>query len=269
MVLDRVLRPASWAARAAYALGLQSGRTIDVDRHLIPVARADGAPPLRIAFASDFHAGATTSPAVLEAACRALDELQPDVLLLGGDFVTVRADYIHLLAPLLASVRAPFGKFAVFGNHDLRANRRILTKALSSAGVTLLSNEAIQLAAPHADVTIVGLDDPIRGNPRGEILDGTTGVRVVLMHAPDGVIAIGDRHYDLAVCGHTHGGQVALPGGSMPYLPYGKLSRTYPVGLYRLGPSGNRALLVSRGVGCSTIPIRIHSPSQVHLFTIG
>ena len=269
MVLDRVFRPAGWAARAAYALRLQSGRAIDVDRHVFPIARANGAPPLRVAFASDFHAGATTSPAVLEAACRALEDLNPDVLLLGGDFVTVRADYIHLLVPLLARVRAPLGKFAVFGNHDLRANRALLARALDTAGVTVLANQTVRLPAPHDDVTIAGLDDPIRGTPRGEILDDATAVRIVLMHAPDGLLAVGDRHYDLAVCGHTHGGQIALPGGSMPYLPYGKLSRKYPVGLFRLGPTGNRALLVSRGVGCSTIPIRLHSPAQVHLFTVG
>ena len=269
MVLDRVFRPASWAARTAFALGLQSGRTVDVDRHLLPIARANGAPPLRVAFASDFHAGATTSPAVLEAACRALEELNPDILLLGGDFVTVRADYIHLLVPLLARIDAPLGKFAVFGNHDLRANRALLTRALDTAGVTVLAIQTVRLTAPHDDVTIVGLDDPIRGEPRGEILDDATAVRIVLMHAPDGLLAVGDRHYDLAVCGHTHGGQIAMPGGSMPYLPYGKLSRKYPVGLYRLGPAGERALLVSRGVGCSTVPIRLHSPTQVHLFTIG
>jgi predicted MPP superfamily phosphohydrolase len=206
---------------------------------------------------------------VLSAACDALHELHPDVLLLGGDFVTVRASYIHDLAARLADLQAPLGKFAVFGNHDLRANRSVLERALAGAGVTVLNNDVVRLAAPHDDVTIAGLDDPIRGLPRGEILDEMTAVRIVLMHAPDGLLAVGDRRYDLAVCGHTHGGQIALPGGLMPYLPSGKLSREYPVGLFRLGPDGDRALLVSRGVGCSTVPIRLRSPAQVHLFTIG
>ena len=244
MVLDRFFRPRGWAARAAYAVGLQSGRTIDVDRHLLPIARSGHAPPLRVAFASDFHAGATTSPRVLEAACLALEELRPDVLLLGGDFVTVRAEYIRDLAPLLSRVTAPLGKFAVFGNHDLRANTGHLRSALDTAGVRVLVNESVKLAAPHDDVTIVGFDDPIRGAPRGETLDDVPGVRIALMHAPDGMLAIGNRHYDLAVCGHTHGGQIVFPRGVMPYLPAGKLSRTYPVGLYRLGPKGERALLV-------------------------
>lgn len=269
MILDRIFRPRHWAANASYAAGLQSGRPVEVERLLVPLSRPASAPPLRVAFASDFHAGATTSQRVLADACAALDALRPDVLLLGGDFVTVRARYIHDLAPLLAEVHAPLGKFAVFGNHDLRANRGMLTKALEDAGVRVLVNESVRLPAPHDDITIVGLDDPIRGAPRGEILDDASASRIVLMHAPDGLLAIGDRHFDLAVCGHTHGGQIALPWGAMPYLPYGKLSRKHPVGLYRLGPKGNRALLVSRGVGCSTVPVRLCSPAQVHLFTLG
>lgn len=269
MALDRVFRPGQWAARAAHSLGLQSSRSIHIDRHLIPVARTIAAPPLRVAFASDFHAGATTSMKVLEAAIDALVALRPDLLLLGGDFVTVRAEYIHDLAALLKNVEAPFGKFGVFGNHDLRANRSVLEQALTAAGVTILTNEIVTLSAPHDDVSIAGFDDPIRGLPRGEILDEMTAVRIVLMHAPDGMISVGDRHFDLAVCGHTHGGQITLPGGMIPYLPAGKLSREYPCGLFRLGPQGERALLVSRGVGCSTVPIRLRATPQVHLFTIG
>ena len=269
MILDRFFRPGRWAARASHALGLQSARPVAVDRHVLPIARTKGAGALRLAFASDFHAGATTASRVLVDACAALDRLRPDVLLLGGDFVSVRADDIHALAAMLARVHAPLGKFAVFGNHDLRANRPVLAGALAAAGVRVLVNEAVRLPPPHDDVTIVGLDDPIRGAPRGEIIDAVVGIRIVLMHAPDGLLAVGERHYDLALCGHTHGGQIVFPGGTMPYLPHGQLSREYPVGTFRLGPAGDRTLLVSRGVGCSTVPVRVCCPSEVHLVTLG
>jgi predicted MPP superfamily phosphohydrolase len=267
MVLDGVFRVGQWAARLADGAGLQSARPIEVDRLLIPVDRANDAPPLRIAFASDFHAGATTALRVLEDACSAIAAERPDVLLLGGDFVTTRAKYIDDLAPLIAQIPAPLGKFGVFGNHDRRANRGILSRSLEAAGVRMLVNEVATLPSPHHDVTILGLDDPVRGTPEyRDSPDGST--RIVLMHAPDGLITIGDRHFDLAVCGHTHGGQIAV-GQLKPYLPYGRLSREYAGGLYRLGPDGNRALVVSRGVGCSTVPIRVGAPAQVHLFTIG
>ncbi|MBC7671690.1 MAG: metallophosphoesterase [Polaromonas sp.] len=266
MILDRFFRPGRWATRASYALGLQSGRPVHVDCHELPVSRLNASRPLRVAFASDFHAGATTSARVLANACAALDALAPDVLLLGGDFVSVRADDIHALAPLLAKVHAPLGKFGVFGNHDLRANRGVLVDALAAAGVRMLVNEVVRLPAPHDDVRIVGLDDPIRGAPRGEVLDAADGVRILLMHAPDGLLAAGNRHFDLALCGHTHGGQIVLPGGTMPYLPHGTLSREYPVGLFQL--EGDRTLLVSRGVGCSTLPMRFGCPAEIHVVTL-
>jgi predicted MPP superfamily phosphohydrolase len=269
MALDRFLRPGNWAARAAYVMGLQSGRTVHVERHLIPVARPRSAPPLRVAFASDFHAGATTSIRVLESACEAMAELRPDLLLLGGDFVTVRAKYIDVLAPLLATIPAPLGKLAVFGNHDLRADTPVIRRALVGAGVRILDNEAVRLPTPHDDITVVGLQDPIRGLPDARMLDDATGVRIVVMHAPDGMLALGDRHFDLALCGHTHGGQIVLPRGVIPYLPAGKLSRQFAAGLFRVDPDGRRALLVSRGVGCSTVPIRLLSDAQVHLLTVG
>jgi predicted MPP superfamily phosphohydrolase len=267
MVLDGVFRAGHWAARMADAAGLQSARPIEVERLLIPVPRANAAPPLRIAFASDFHAGATTAMRVLENACAAIAAERPDVLLLGGDFVTTRAKYVDDLAPLIAAIPAPFGKFGVYGNHDRRANRGVLARSLEAAGVRMLVNEVIALRAPHDDVSILGLDDPVRGSPEyREHPKGST--RIVLMHAPDGLITVGDRHFDLAVCGHTHGGQITM-GRVKPYLPFGRLSREYAGGLYRLGPEGNRALVVSRGVGCSTIPFRVGAPAQVHLFTVG
>lgn len=268
MVLDRFFRPVHWAARAADAAGLQTGRPVEVDRVLVPVGRRATAPPLRVAFASDFHAGATTSARVLEEACAAIADEKPDLLLLGGDFVTTRARYIRQLAPLLAAIPAPLGRYGVFGNHDRRANRAELSRALDEAGVRMLVNEHVTLPAPHDDVTLYGLDDPIGGNPSYEPPTASSPVRIILMHAPDGLLTLGESHFDLAVCGHTHGGQITF-GPLRPYLPYGELSRKFAGGLYRLGPDGERALVVSRGVGCSTLPIRFGAGAQVHLFTIG
>jgi predicted MPP superfamily phosphohydrolase len=78
-------------------------------------------PPLRIAFASDFHAGPTTHPDLWAAACDALDRAKPDVVLLGGDFVVLEARHVDTLAKRLARVAAPLGCYAVLGNHDYYA----------------------------------------------------------------------------------------------------------------------------------------------------
>ena len=267
MLLDRVFRPARWAARLTYAMRLQGGPAVHVDRQEISSARAS-ATPLRIAFASDFHAGSTTDARLLTAAVQQIEALEPDVVLLGGDFVSVRSADIHPLAELLAKVHAPLGKFGVFGNHDKRANLTVVRQALERAGVRILVNEVARLSAPHGDVSIIGFDDPIIGEPDGALLDDVEGVRIVLMHAPDGMLAIGERRFDLAVAGHTHGGQVRIPGAPIPYLPHGALSRTYPAGAYHLGDAGDQTLVVSRGVGCSTIPIRLACAPEVHLVVI-
>jgi uncharacterized protein len=265
LLLDNVFRPGNWAARVSYALGLQ-GR-LRLSTTVVPASpdhrRAD---PLRIAFASDFHAGATTDKRLLATACAALDSFQPDVLLLGGDFVSVRSSYIDDLAPRIAAIRAPHGKFAVLGNHDLRANSRHVVEALEDAGVQMLTNRRVALAAPFEEISICGLDDPTRGAPRPDLaLDDCGGTRIVLMHSPDGLASLGDRCFTLALCGHTHGGQVVLPGGIPLFVPGGGLNRRYASGRFSIG-SGT--LLVSRGVGCSTIPVRAFAAPEVHLCLI-
>jgi predicted MPP superfamily phosphohydrolase len=89
------------------------------------------------------------------------------------------------------------------------------------------------------------------------------------MHGPDGLLALGDRRFELAFCGHTHGGQVALPGGTPILIPGGALNRTYSNGLFDVrGAGAGGKLLVSRGVGCSTLPVRLFAPPEVHLCEI-
>ena len=279
--LDELFRPGNWAASAAYRLGLQ-GR-VHVSTTVVHAPRSVEAAtagttsiatdrlPLRMAFASDFHAGPTTSARTLEMACEALAVLEPHVLLLGGDFVSVRANDIDRVTPLLEAIPAPLGKFAVLGNHDLRANYRVIVERLERAGVTMLTNARSTLALPFDDVTICGLDDALRGDPRAdEAMDGApeSGTRIVLMHAPGSLHAIGDRSFDLALCGHTHGGQIKLPWGKAIVVPEGRLNRQYQAGNYALPPDGARRLLVSRGVGCSLLPLRLFAGPEVHLCLI-
>lgn len=268
LILDRVFRPRDWAATLSHRLGLQGRlRTTSMVIQADPQLRREA--PLRIAFASDFHAGTTTGNALLAEACRALEALEPDVVLFGGDFVSVRAADIHRLAPHIARINAPYGKFGVLGNHDLRSNYQEVIDALGAAGVRILSNSRVTLPKPHADVTICGLDDMTRGHPRADLaLDGAEGTRIVLMHSPDTLNAIGNRPFHLALCGHTHGGQLVLPGGFPIWVPGEGLNRTYAQGRFAVGPKKASTLIVSRGVGCSTLPIRTFAAPEVHLCLI-
>jgi predicted MPP superfamily phosphohydrolase len=268
LVLDTIIRPGHWAAKLTYPLGLQ-GRVRSSVTEIRLSSRPAGAAPLRLAFASDFHAGGTTDSRLLAAACEQLAALEPDVLLLGGDFVSVRASYIDQLAPALGAVPARFGKFAVLGNHDLRADHAHIVQRLEHAGIEMLTNRHVTLATPFDDVSLCGLDDPTHGWPdAGAALDGASGTRIVLMHSPEGLRALAGRRFDLALCGHTHGGQIAAPWGQAILLPSGALNRQYTRGWFELDGGISRTMLVSRGVGCSTVPVRIFAAPEVHLCLI-
>jgi hypothetical protein len=217
---------------------------------------------LRVAFASDFHAGPFTHPRVLDSACRELADLGAPVLLLGGDFVCLSSCDITGLATRLAEVPAPLGKYAVLGNHDYWAGALPVVRALDAAGVRVLINESVALAAPFAHVWICGLDDPIAGQPQSDrMFEHASGRRVVLMHAPSGLAGLGTARFDLALCGHTHGGQVVLPGPRVLYVPEAPEFRRYTEGRFAL--DRGHALFVTRGVGYSTAPLRTYCPSEV------
>ncbi len=261
-LLDR-LSGKGWMAAIADRLGWQDQLRIDRCALTFPGPEHSLA-PLRIAFASDFHAGPTTHARTLAQACQVLADLQPDLLLLGGDFVSYRARHIEALAQQLGAIPAPYGRYAVLGNHDLWADDGLIVDQLQAVGVRVLVNENVQLPAPYDHVWICGLDEPTSGRPDAEAMfRGAGGCRIVLMHSPQGVAHIEEYAFDLAVCGHTHGGQICLPGGHPIVLPHGRYNRRYPSGHFQIGRQSQQRLIVSRGVGYGGLPVRLFAPPDV------
>jgi predicted MPP superfamily phosphohydrolase len=222
---------------------------------------------MRIGFASDFHAGPTTPFETIELACDALRDAKPDLILLGGDFVSLRGkDAQRLFAPL-RELEAPLGKFAVLGNHDLWSDPRPVLDVLERAGVSHLHNTSVMLPAPFDRTTVVGLDDHLSGTPDASAIDWDPALTTLLLiHQPTGILDAKGRPFDLEFAGHTHAGQVVLPGGIALVVPEGALSRRYLYGRYKLAPEQH--LLVSGGVGNSTIPIRLGAPPEVVICTV-
>jgi predicted MPP superfamily phosphohydrolase len=203
----------------------------------------------------------------LDRAAAALADAAPDLLLLGGDFVSVRSHYVSRVTERLASIPAPVGRFAVLGNHDHWAGGREVTRALERAGIEVLTNRNRHLPPPFEQVTVCGLDDHIAGYPDAtQAFAGATPVRLLLMHAPSGLLDVGEHPFTVAFAGHTHGGQIALRRGYPLYVPHGPLSRRYHGG--RFQPKPDQVLLVSRGVGCSSVPFRWNVPAEVHLWSL-
>jgi predicted MPP superfamily phosphohydrolase len=264
--VQRALTPVPWPARVG--LWFRDSSDVVVDRHEITVDVPLGAAPaLRIAFASDFHVGPTTPAKTIDAAVERLVEARADLLLLGGDFVSLRPDDARDLARQLAAVPAPLGRYAVLGNHDYWAGADTVAAHLADAGIELLTNRSVRLPAPFDRVVLTGVDDHQSGEPdAAAAFTDAAALRIVLMHAPSSLLDLGDRAFTLALCGHTHGGQVVL--GDLPPLvmPHGALTRRYPAGLFELG--SGRTLIVSRGVGCGLLPVRWNAPAAVLVCTM-
>jgi predicted MPP superfamily phosphohydrolase len=217
---------------------------------------------LRVAFASDLHAGRMTPTGTIAAALEALQEAAPDLILLGGDFVCSRAEELELIAPHLRRLRAPAGVFAVTGNHDHGADVGTITARLEANGISVLRNRSVRLAEPFNNVLLVGLDDHLGGRPCAAAARwDPTCATLLLIHQPSGLLDAGDRPFDLALAGHTHGGQITLPGGLAPLTASGALSRTYHAGRYSL--SAEQVLCVSVGVGHSLLPLRLGPRTEV------
>jgi len=271
-VMWDALYAGGWPARIAWRTGLQ-GR-LEVVEHRLPLpGRRPGAPPLRVAFASDFHAGPATAPRLLAEVGRALVAMRPDLLLLGGDFVSFHARHVRDLEPLLRAIDAPLGRLAVLGNHDLIGDDAWIVERLAAAGVRTLVNENVRLPAPHDDLWVCGLDDASRGAPdAARAFAGADGVRLLLAHSPDALASVGPRRFEVGFCGHVHGGQFVLPNGRPLVTHEGEWSRRYMRGglVQPASPGeGRRALLVSRGIGCGNFPLRYNADPQVHLCLLG
>ena len=271
-----VLYAGGWAARL-WALVPGATRVALIEHTLRIAGREKGRPPLRIAFASDLHLGPTTPREVLDAAFSRIQSTRPDVLALGGDYVFLGAtkERVRELQERVKQVSAAV-KVAVLGNHDFWARPERLEDGLTQAGVRVLVNDSVRLPPPHDDVAIVGLDDPLTSRhitDKIALQEGADAalaqvadvpIKIALCHSPDGYPEVKGRGVQLLLCGHTHGGHIALPGYRPLWIP-GPHGRLWPYGRHEVD---GLTIFVSRGVGGSLVPMRTYAPPDVALFTI-
>ena len=257
---------------AAAALGdgfLVEPTAIDVSRHdlVVPGLGAE-LENLRLACISDVHLHDGV-PRAAEAALERLARDRPDVVLLIGDICNNRWD-LATLATWARDARGTRATFATLGNweHDAGIDRRTAERVYGQAGVELLYNSNARVGVGRSALTIVGIDDPVLGEPdvamavRG--LD-TADTALWVLHAPGFVDGIPRDRFPRPVAilaGHTHGGQVRLPFYT-PYTPSG--SGRFVAGWYRdtIAP-----LYVCRGVGTVLLDARLFCAPEIAVFTL-
>jgi predicted MPP superfamily phosphohydrolase len=223
--------------------------------------------PLRIAFVSDLHAGPSTHTGLFDQLRDHLLSQQPDVLLLGGDYVEFEARYVERLREVLTAYRPALGVYAVIGNHDIHTDRELIEESLRDMGAEVLVNRNVPLPAPYDMISICGIDDPWKGKADAALTFQDAGqVKLFLTHSPDGLHHLEKETFDVAFAGHTHGGQVARRDGVPVVQPTGRLSRQYCYGKFSVPGKGH--MIVSRGFGCTLIPLRINADPELVICTL-
>lgn len=218
---------------------------------------------------TDIHYTRRTDRRFIERMIKRANRLQPDVIVLTGDFVTRSAGDIQPCAEVLSKLHARYGVFAVLGNHDYWTDPQHVTDVLIENGIRVLCNEAIPLKQNGKLLWVAGLDDAWSGNP--DIAHALRAVpaddaKILLVHEPDYADMVAEYPVDLQLSGHSHGGQVRLPLLGPPVLP--TMCRKYPMGYYRIGKLQlytNRAI---GGISIVGIPMRFNCRPEIAVFTL-
>jgi predicted MPP superfamily phosphohydrolase len=241
--------------------------------------------PLRVVLLSDIHVDDIHMPPerVRSIAAR-INALNPDVILLAGDYVgghglqagppeaartrrSARDNQLHEDGlRVLGDLDAPLGVIAVMGNHDCWWDCVRVREILSQTSLQLLENRAVRLNRAQGDVWIIGIEDGQTQKPdfQRASLDVPQGVAtIVLAHNP-GLFDWDSNHMPLQLSGHSHAGQVRFPLIGAPV----RITRHTEDTADGWTADGERLLIVTRGLGASGLPVRFGAAPQIMVLTI-
>jgi len=247
----------NWA-RLTYATRIEP-TWLELNHLQIPIANLPASfAGLRIVQMSDFHGGRQVTPAYLREAVELAQAQDPDVIVLTGDFVHKGFRHVAQVAQVLGRLQSPLGVFAVLGNHDFSVRNALgirrhqhlhqaVSDALKDQGIRVLQNETQMLTRGGEHLYLAGVEDLwSRVCDLERTLGGLAPAvpRVLLAHNPCTVEHLQGHRCDLILSGHTHGGQVNLPG--VGRLALGPRGRRFAAGLYQVEGT---TLYVNKGIG--------------------
>jgi predicted MPP superfamily phosphohydrolase len=238
------------------------------ERHRLTLTRADvpvaGLPPalagLRIGLLSDVHFGTFMPAEDVAAASALLRSERPDFIFLAGDYVTWsnRASVVPCVRALMP-LSAPLGVFAVVGNHDPEP---AVNAAFEARGVQVLRDEHAHVVARGEAISVGGLRYwSTKTSDIDRVFSKSSGFPILLAHDPRRLTQAAQVGLPLVLSGHTHGGQVVIPGLGAP------AATRFPV-VAGVGRRGRTTLFVSRGLGTVMLPVRLNCPPEVAVLTL-
>ena len=221
----------------------------------------------RIAFASDFHLESKYKYRHLQNTVRALQDEHPDLLLLGGDYQE-GCEYVAPLFAALGQVTPPYGTYAVLGNNDYERCTQEIRRAMKENGIRLLEHELDTLTRDGQNLILAGVANGF--DLKRYATSPTTHLKeedyvILITHTPDYTEDTDISHADLALAGHTHGGQVTLFGVIVPETG-SKYGRQFLTGLNHT--SLGIPIITSNGLGTSRYPVRTGARNEVVVVTL-
>jgi len=261
-VLKTLLASSVGVVGGTGAYGYLYGRhELEVTRTTIAV---NGLPPalagLRIGLITDIHRSQLVAHQDVAAAVTTLMYEHPDVIVLGGDYVTWGdRRFVGPAADALAPLSAPHGVFGILGNHD---DDHDMPAALAKNGVQMLKDARTRLTIKGEALDLVGIRFwTKRGSDIAPLMRGAAASTVLLAHDPRRLTEAASFGIPLVLSGHTHGGQVVLP------IVGAIAAQKFPV-VAGVGRRDRTAMFVSRGVGTIYLPVRVNCPPEVAVLTL-
>lgn len=238
-------------------------RRLRMPRYELPInGLAESMVGLRIVHLSDLHIHQTWMPG-WDRLHEWLRGSPPDVVVITGDWVDQKHDHrpaIAMLKRFLDGLTARLGVWGILGNHDTD----LLPLRAGEMPVRTLCNESTILKQGDAELELIGLHGVHPHDSDQQVIEGLLSnnpagrVRVVLSHFPGRVLSLAGLGVDLVLSGHTHGGQVCLPGG-IPIMTHDHLPRRFARGVHRIDKTW---LVTSRGCGFSKFALRVFCPAE-------
>lgn len=218
---------------------------------------------LKVVFAADFHYKPYEKWR-LERDVKAINSQNPDIVLLGGDYVNGHKKGFTLpigeISAEFSKIKSKYGIYAVLGNHDGWQDEDGITKSLSDNGIKVLKNSAVRIEA-QKPFYIAGVEDMQTGNPdTDKALEDINAPVILLSHTPD-IIESVPYSVNLTLAGHLHGGQVVIPFHGAIIVP-SKFGTKFASGFFN---EKGKKLLVSKGLGNSILPLRFNCPPEIVL----